>query len=47
MNNLSSHCGLTGSRIRASDTDLPVSTKEIWWLKLFGTDMDEPLEDKY
>ena len=25
MNNLSSYCGLTDSRIRASDTDLPVT----------------------
>ena len=25
MNNLSSYCGLTDSRMRASDTDLPVS----------------------
>ena len=24
MNNLSSYCGLTDSRMRASDTDLPV-----------------------
>ena len=26
MNNLSSYCGLTDSRMRASDTDLPVPT---------------------
>ena len=26
MNNLSSYCGLTDSRMRASDIDLPVST---------------------
>ena len=25
MNNLSSYCGLTDSRMRASDTDLPVA----------------------
>jgi len=25
MNNLSSYCGLTDSRMRASDTDLPVT----------------------
>jgi hypothetical protein len=25
MNNLSSYCGLTDSRMRASDIDLPVS----------------------
>ena len=27
MNNLSSYCGLTDSRMRASDTDLPVHIK--------------------
>ena len=27
MNNLSSYCGLTDSRMRASDTDLPVNSK--------------------
>ena len=27
MNNLSSHCGLTDSKMKASDTDLPVNTQ--------------------
>ena len=27
MNNFSSYCGLTDSRMRASDTDLPVDVK--------------------
>ena len=30
MNNLSSYCGLTDSRMRASDTDLPVTC----WFKI-------------
>ena len=29
MNNLSSYCGLTDSRIGASDTDLPVTVEQI------------------
>ena len=33
MNNLSSYCGLTDSRMRASDTDLPVLTKVHSYLK--------------
>ena len=34
MNNLSSYCGLTDSRMRASDTDLPVTTS-LEWLEAF------------
>ena len=40
MNNLSSYCGLTHSRMSASDTDLPVNQSESrpfkYLLKFFG-----------
>ena len=42
MNNLSSYCGLTDSRMRASEKDLPVAVKKyaklllhIWYWKCF------------
>ena len=35
MNNLLSYCGLTNSRIRASDTDLPVQVKSYQMLSFF------------
>ena len=40
MNNLSSYCGLTDSRMNASDTDLPVNQSELrpfkYLLRFFG-----------
>ena len=46
MNNLSSYCGLTDSRMSASDTDLPVPV-QLEWNSINETDYtNEKKDDK-
>ena len=48
MNNLSSYCGLTDSRMRASDTDLPVKSKNRYYRPELGMEVYENHEkNKY